>query len=90
MRTTLDIEDDVYLYARERAAQERTSIGRVVSALIRSGLSQSGAAGAGAQAADVSQAFTWVNGFPVVVSPAGSQRVVSNALIEQIREAEGI
>jgi hypothetical protein len=38
MRTTLDIDDDVLLAAKERAARERTSIGAVVSRLARDGL----------------------------------------------------
>lgn len=97
MRTTLEIDDDVYLHARERAGLERIPIGRVVSALMRQGLGQGvvpGVAnGHGTDAATVlaqAEGFSWVNGFPVVRSPAQSLRVVSTALIEQIRESEGI
>ena len=39
MRTTLDIDDDVLLAAKERAARERTSVGAVVSRLARDALS---------------------------------------------------
>lgn len=35
MRTTLDLEDDVLLVAKQFAQQEKTSIGRVVSRLMR-------------------------------------------------------
>ncbi|HSV47072.1 MAG TPA: CopG family transcriptional regulator [Ramlibacter sp.] len=38
MRTTLDIDDDVLLAAKERAARERKSVGAVVSALARESL----------------------------------------------------
>ena len=39
MRTTLDIDDDVLLAAKERAARERISIGAVLSELAREALS---------------------------------------------------
>jgi len=39
VRTTLDIDDDVLLAAKERAARERTSVGAVVSRLARDALS---------------------------------------------------
>lgn len=38
MRTTLDIDDDVIAAARELAAEERCSIGAVISELARRGL----------------------------------------------------
>lgn len=38
MRTTLDIEDDVLQAAKETAAMERTSVGRVISTWARRGL----------------------------------------------------
>jgi len=38
MRTTLDIDDDVVMAARELAAAERRSLGAVVSELARRGL----------------------------------------------------
>lgn len=38
MRTTLDIDDDVLLAAREHAAREHKSLGAVVSALAREAL----------------------------------------------------
>lgn len=46
MRTTVDIEDDVLLAAKERAAREKISLGQALTALARAGLS-SGAAPAG-------------------------------------------
>jgi len=38
MRTTLDIDDDVVAAAREMAAQDRRSLGSVISELARRGL----------------------------------------------------
>ena len=38
MRTTLDIDDDVLLAAREHAALERRALGAVISALARDSL----------------------------------------------------
>jgi hypothetical protein len=38
MRTTLDIADDVLAAAKERARRERTSLGHVVSELLRQAL----------------------------------------------------
>ena len=38
MRTTLDIDDDIVAAARELAANERRSLGAVISALARRGL----------------------------------------------------
>jgi hypothetical protein len=38
MRTTLDIDDDVLVAAKELAAAEKASIGKVISELARSAL----------------------------------------------------
>ena len=38
MRTTLDLDDDVVAAARELAAEERRSLGAVISRLARRGL----------------------------------------------------
>lgn len=38
MRTTIDIDDDILLAAREHAARERKSLGAVISALARESL----------------------------------------------------
>ena len=38
MRTTLDIDEDVLLAAKEHAARERKSLGAVISALARESL----------------------------------------------------
>lgn len=38
MRTTLDVDDDVLLAAKERARREKRSVGEVLSELAREGL----------------------------------------------------
>lgn len=38
MRTTLALDDDIFAYARERAARERISIGKAISKLARDGI----------------------------------------------------
>jgi hypothetical protein len=43
MRTTVDIDEDVLLAAKERAVREQRSLGAVLSALARDGLRQGAA-----------------------------------------------
>ena len=47
MRTTLDIDDDVVVAAKELAAGERRSLGSVISELARRGLTPARVATAG-------------------------------------------
>lgn len=73
MRTTLDIDDDVLMAAKERARRERRSAGSVLSELARRGLS---ATSTGRPArADF--------GFQPLPSRGG---VVTNALIDELAE----
>jgi hypothetical protein len=58
VRTTLDIADDVLLAARELAAEERRSIGAVITDLARRGLTPARVDTTGR--------------FPVIRSPAGA------------------
>jgi Arc/MetJ family transcription regulator len=44
MRTTLDIDDDVLAAAKERAAGEKTTTGKVISDLARQALTKSSVA----------------------------------------------
>ena len=48
MRTTLDIEDDILLAAKELARRDGTSAGRVISKLVRQALTQPVASSVGA------------------------------------------
>ena len=74
MRTTLDIDDDVLLAAKELAARERKTAGKVLSELARRGIQAPRPAPRRARL---------VNGFEVL--PAGD-RVVTPELVQRILE----
>lgn len=87
MRTTLDIADDVLFAAKEIAQREKKSIGQVMSDLARK-----------AFAVGVYQPQT-VEAVPQVserlarygIQPLPSRgAVISNELIERLRDAEGV
>lgn len=78
MRTTLDVDDDVYLAVKERARRERRSAGAVLSDLARSALI--GAPGSAAPD-DAGEFF----GF----RPLPHRGVtVSNELVDRLRDDE--
>ena len=81
MRTTIDIEPDVLNAAKEIARQRHVAVGRVVSTLMREALT-----GGGKESTNSSSgaSLTGFEPFP--------ERgvVVTNELIDQIRDAEGI
>jgi hypothetical protein len=81
MRTTLDIEDDVLVAAKELARRGGTTAGRVISDLVRQALTQS----AGSTAGRVGEPAT-VCGFRPLPSRGG---VVSNERVDKLREEEG-
>lgn len=83
MRTTLDIDDDLLLAAKEISRAEGRSAGAVVSDLLRAALTGRTAAAAEQRAAPAIS----VRGFRPF---AADGRVVSNALIDQLREQEGV
>lgn len=74
MRTTLDIDDDVLLAAKEFAARERKTAGKVLSELARRGIQAPRPA---------AKRGKLVNGFEVL--PAGG-RVVTPELVQRILE----
>ncbi|GAA4816067.1 hypothetical protein ACFQ0K_07655 [Nocardioides caeni] len=76
MRTTLDIDDDVLLAVKERARRERRSAGAVLSELAREALN-----GPGAEPVRADYGFR-----PLPASGA----VVTNALIDELREELGV
>ncbi len=78
MRTTLDIEEDVLLAVKELARHEKTTAGKVISRLVRKGLSGD---------TSRSRKITYRNGVPILPSRG---RIITNELIDQIREEEGI
>ncbi len=83
MRTTLDIEDDLLIAAKEMARREHTSAGRIVSRLMRQALTQSGGAGGEVRSREPDVFY----GFRPFNSRGG---VVTNELVDRIREKDGI
>ena len=75
MRTTLSVDDDVLLAARERARREGRTVGAIVSELAREALT--GRTGPSADPADER------NGFRPLPRRGPA---VSNALIDRLRE----
>ena len=76
VRTTLDIDEDVLLAAKEMATLQRTTAGRVLSELARQALSPSGAE------PDVVR-----NGVPLLPERPG-ERPVSLELVNRLRDQE--
>ena len=74
MRTTLTVDDDVLLAARDRARRERRSVGSVLSELAREGLT--------ARRYSATQPASR-HGFEPVPSRGGT---VTNTLIDELRE----
>jgi hypothetical protein len=72
MRTTLDIDDDVLAAAKERAAAENTTAGKVLSDLARQALTRA-----------ASGPLLERNGFLVLRSRGG---VVTSALVRRLEE----
>jgi hypothetical protein len=82
MRTTIDIEDDVLAAARELARRQRTSVGKVISGLVRQTLTgPTGPLTTGARPAPTVPGF---EPFPA------RDVIVTDELIDRLRDAEGI
>ncbi len=81
MRTTLDLDPDVLMAAKELARRQRKTAGQVISNLLRQALNQ---AKAEAENAVAEQAGRY--GFKPFPSRGG---VVTNALIDELREDIG-
>jgi len=79
MRTTLDIDDDVAIAIKERARRERRTAGKVLSDLARQALTHS----ASDETTD-GETFHGFRPFP------RRGVIVTNELINQIRDEEGI
>lgn len=85
MRTTLDIDEDVLLAAKELAKRQKVSTGQVVSQLLRRVLT--GQAGRVIASKDDGSGSQSVAGFRPF--PAG-RAVVTNDVVNRLREAEGV
>jgi hypothetical protein len=87
MRTTLDIADDVLFAAKEIAQREKKSIGQVMSDLARKAF----AVGAYQPPADQTVPHVSERLAQYGIQPLPSRGVViSNELIERLRDAEGV
>jgi hypothetical protein len=84
MRTTLDIDDDVLFAAKEIAAKERKTAGKILSDFFRRGI-QSDSADASGMAPG--QPFVFKNGIPILPS---RRELVTTEQIQRIMEEEGI
>lgn len=73
MRTTLDIDDDVLTFARERAKLDKKTVGEVISQLARAALRPVAAAPASR------------NGLPTLPAASGA-RPVTLELVNQLRD----
>jgi hypothetical protein len=82
MRTTLDIEDDVLLAAKELARRSGSSAGQVISRLARQALTQ-------AQASSVPGATEPEAVYGFRPFPARG-KVVTNDQVDKLRDDEGI
>ncbi len=93
MRTTLDIADDVLFAAKELAQREKKSLGTVISELARQAFAgRSGAVGSATTmgaAGRSPRAAEPLAAYGITPLPARGG-VVSNELIERLRDAEGI
>lgn len=85
MRTTIDIDDDLLLAAKEIARREGSSAGEVVSRLLRQSLTGTGANTA---AGAIGVARLAVAGF--LPFPARPGVVVPNDLVNRLRDEEGV
>lgn len=82
MRTTLDIDDDILLAAKEIARRDRASAGSVISRLAR--LSLTGASASSFRGAPGKS----VCGFVPFESRPGV--VITNEMIDRLRDIEGV
>ncbi|GIK25765.1 MAG: antitoxin [Rhodocyclales bacterium] len=83
MRTTLDIDDEVLLAAKELARRESKTAGQVISELARRAMTQHVPASA-AQSVREPEAFFGFQPF------ASRGAVVSNEQVDRLRDDEGI
>lgn len=76
MRTTLDIDDDVLFAAKELAAKERKTAGKIISEFVRQAMNSTPQNSTG-------EFFEFKNGIPVIPSRG---RIVTMRQIEKIIE----
>jgi hypothetical protein len=89
MRTTLDIADDILFAAKEMAQREKKPLGQVISELARRafvGAATPNPAGAPVAAPQVSERLATYGIHPLPKRGG----IVTNELIDRLRDAEGI
>jgi hypothetical protein len=84
MRTTLDIDDDVLFAAKEIAAKERKTAGKILSEFFRRGIQSLDNPSPGMK---TGQPFEFKNGIPILPSRG---ELVTTEQIQRIMEEEGI
>lgn len=92
MRTTLDIADDVLFAAKEIAKRERKSLGQIISDLARRAVSlpAGGTYDAPVTAESRTQQVSERLGAYGISPLPARGGIVSNELIDRLRDAEGI
>ncbi len=88
MRTTLDVADDVLFAAKDLARHEKKSLGQVISELARKAFAQPNDPVPTAQTASSAydKELAALGIFPL----PGTGRIVTNEMIDRIRDEEGI
>ena len=84
MRTTLDIDDDVLFAAKEIAAKERKTAGKILSEIFRRGIQS---VDPGSAVVKSGQPYVLKNGIPILPSRG---EVVTTDQIQRMMEEEGI
>jgi hypothetical protein len=86
MRTTLDLDADVLYAAKQLAQQQRKTVGKVVSELVRDAFAARLTASANPTTVGVSEPLHQYGIFPLPKRGA----IVSNELVNKLRDDEGI
>lgn len=89
MRTTLDISDDVLFAAKELARREKKSLGQVISDLARRAFATPLPSPANGDALAPPKASERLTTYGIHPLPKRGG-VVSNEMIDRLRDAEGI
>jgi hypothetical protein len=89
MRTTLDIADDILFAAKELALREKKSLGQVISDLARSAFATPATPYAAGDVLAPPKASERLAAYGIHPLPKRGG-IVSNELINRLRDAEGI
>ena len=84
MRTTIDIDDDLLVAAKELARRENLTAGQIVSRLLREGLTGARTASAGGRREGLRRGVAGFRPF------TGRGKAVTNEKVNAVSDAEGI